>query len=237
MLIFWRKLLGAETWKQEWQDELSRVLNEAQAGLSINMVVIIAKESDLYAELLFILSFLGLSIGTLIAVLFNNVLTDYRDLVLVPVLGFAFGTTLYAFRRFFISKFAPRAVRDRVAQRAKSQFFDHMQHLRSRLCLVYFSEFEREALFLASPEIIHDIPSDRVQGLLSQLVQKYDERLPMKSIGPCVLGLGKLVGDAIKLQTPYAQAAAQKTRPVFIGASDSPSSLKVPILKGSKDIN
>ncbi|MBS1983857.1 MAG: hypothetical protein JST16_06770 [Bdellovibrionales bacterium] len=234
MKSVFERLLGIAPWKPEWQEELSATLTQAQKGLSVSMVVVIARESDLYAEVLFLLSFLGLSLGVLVSY-FCRSRIDFDDLILIPLLGFALGSTLFAFRRFFINRMAPRAIRDRVANRAKAHFFDHDQHLQGQIVLLYFSELEREALLLTSPELIATIPKDEVQRALSKLIVHYTQRDPMHHLSPCLLTLGDilrrrygLVGDA-----PAATSRMQ----LYIQASDRPSQLQIPILKGNKDIN
>lgn len=233
MKVFFQKLLGATPWKKEWQEALTHALEQAQKGLGVSMIVVIARESDLYAEALFLLSFLGLAIGSGLAHLGLNHWVS-KDLISLPVLGFALGSTLFAFRRFFINKIAPRAIRDRVAGRAKSLFFDHDQHLKGKLALLYFSELEKEALFLSSPELADKTPAKEVQEILSRLITRYDAKSPMASLGPAIAELG----DVLRIHydsehdTPIIVGS-----PLYVGASDRPLPFQVPILKGSKDVN
>ena len=231
MKAIFEKILGVTPWKKEWQDELSTTLSHAQRGLGVNMVVVIARESDLYAEVLFLLSFAGLVVGAATAH-FCRDFVEGSDLVMFPILGFALGSTLFAFRRFFINRLAPRAIRDRVSGRAKALFFDHYQHLKGRLALLYFSELECEALFLASPELSESTPGKEIQRALSLLIMDYKHKNPMASLGPAITALGEL------LRAHYGSGDAEGNRePIYVGASDRLLPFQVPILKGSKDLN
>ena len=233
-----KKIFGLTPWKPEWQEELTRALHEAQKGLAVNMVVIIARESDIYAEILFIFGFLGLGIGSLLAWALESTVKNVDDLLILPLAGFAVGATLYTFRRFYITKLAPRAVRERVAQKAKSQFFDHHQHLKSRLALIYFSELEREALFCASPEIMQELPANDIKDALTGLLKSYNAKDPLVALKPCLQSLGNSIRRTLKANTDDASAMPRTPNPVFIGASDRPApKLQIPLLKGNKDVN
>lgn len=235
MKNFIEKILGMTPWKPEWKDELSETLKEAQTGLSVNMIVVIARESDLYAEVLFLLSFLGLSLGSVGAYVFKHFYGLQEELIVLPLLGFALGSTLFGFRRFFINKMAPRAIRDRVAARAKTHFHNHLTNLKERVTLLYFSEMEREAIFLTSPDLVEKTPRTDVQKNLSQLVQQYDPGAPMVALRKALLSLAEA------LRVHFGPLSEQKTGVVHsfvFGASDQqPDAMNVPILKGNKDIN
>ena len=231
------RLFGTTPWEKRWQDELSIALKEAQSELPINMVVIVARESDLYAEILFILSFLGLSLASAAAYLLRGSAMEITDLLALPLMGFSLGATAYAFRRYFISKIAPKAIRDRVAQRAKAQFFDHWQHLKGHLALVFFSELEQEALFFSSPEITSHIPGVEVQAALSELLRNYSPQNPMPSLRLCLTKLGGILKMSL-VSIERGRQSGREPQAIFIGASDSAApKLRVPILKGTKDIN
>ena len=235
-----QKIFGVAPWKKQWQKELTDVLQEAQRGLNANMVVIVARESDIYSEVLFIFSFLGLSIGALLAYFSHHFLHTFEEALLLPLAGFSAGATCYTFRRYFVNRIAPRAVKDRVTQKAKAQFFDHYAHLQQRLALIYISEIEREALFLASPDIEDKIPREEIQRVLNKLVTEYRITDPLKSLKPSLEKIGESMRtSALGLQS-LSQKPLQAPNPLFIGASDrSPSANMpaVPVLKGNKDIN
>jgi uncharacterized membrane protein len=230
-----QRLLGVRPWRKEWQEDLSQALYEAQARLKTSLVVIVARESDLYSELLFVLSFIGVSAGTGIALLWESPGLEFRDLLLMPLLGFAAGTTAYAFRKVYLHKLAPKAVRDRVGLRAKAQFFDHRINNSGSLSLLYLSEMESEALFLADPDILEALPRDIVQKILDALVREYDTKHPLRALRPALLSLG----DALRTHVPFLLGeSTSRHAPRYISVSDSKlNELQVPILKGTKDIN
>ena len=229
---FLRRILGASAWRPDWQAELSETLNRAQKGLGVSMVVVIARESDLYAEVLYLLSFVGLAIGTSVAFFMQDSFQTVSDALAAPLLGFSVGSTLFAFRRFFINRIAPRAIRDRVANRAKSIFHDHEQHVNGKLALLYFSEMESEALFLSSQELVEQMPTQAVQAILSQLAIKYRSNKPMEELRPALLELGNALRRSFASDEPPMMLA-----PIYVAGADRPISFRIPILKGSKDIN
>ena len=240
MKNFLKKFLGQSVWKKEWQEELSQALQEAQRGLNVHMVVAIANESDLYAEVLFILSFIGLSVGGALGWLFMEQISDLNNLLLFPVAGFAVGASLFQFRHFYLSRFAPRAVRERVALKAKALFYDHSQNLKGRLAVLYFSELEEEVLFVTSPDLIDQVPATELQATLSNFIRSYNRHRPLEALRPALLRLGDLLRGSLGAagdDTQYVPEDLKK--PIYLGASDQAplAHLKIPILKGSKDIN
>jgi uncharacterized membrane protein len=237
-LSFLQRLAGSTPWKPEWQQRLNESLKEAQRGLSVNMVVVVARESDFYAELLYLLSVLGLGIGVMLAWALPRFSSEplLSDPLLLPLGGFAAGNLLFAFRARFLHKFAPRAVRERVAARAKAQFFNHEQHLKGHLILLYLSEMEEEALLLSSAELtpkISEVPE--LPRLLSRLVSGYSRSKPLEKLEPALRDLGETL--RVRLGEVASNTSLQGTGAVFVAASDRGSQIQVPLLKGSKDIN
>lgn len=233
-----KKFLGQSTWKKEWQEELAQSLQEAQHGLNVHMVVAIANESDFYAEVLFILSFLGLSFGAALGWYFQENITDLNNLLLFPVAGFAVGASLFQFRHFYLARFAPRAVRERVALKAKSLFYDHSQNLKGRLAVLYFSELEEEVLFVTSPDLIDQVPAAELQSTLSNFIQRYKRTRPLEALRPALLKLGELLRNSLGAASDTQFVPDDLTKPIYLGASDQAlSHLRIPIMKGSKDIN
>lgn len=233
-----RNWLGTAPWKKEWQVELSDCLREAQHGIPVNLVVIIARESDLYSEVLFLLSFLGLTLGSLLAFGLKSFGFPIEDLLLMPVIGFSLGATVYSWRRLFITKMAPRAVRERVTEKAKGQFFDHLQSMKQRLSLIYVSEVEKEAFMFSSPDISPQIPSQNIQAALSKLVINYSMSKPLVALRPAILEIGSLLRASFHT-TESNLPPAKSTGPIFMQASDKKPLVEkhVHMLKGSKDIN
>ncbi len=234
---FLKKFLGQSTWKKEWQEDLSASLQEAQKGLNLSMVVAIAVESDFYAEVLFILSFIGITLGSALGFFFGEGVSKPTDFLLFPLFGFAIGSSLFQFRHFYLSKLAPRAVRERVAARAKALFFDHSQNLKGKVALLYYSEMEHEVLLLSSPEILAEIPEIELQEPLSKLIRDYSKKNPLVAIDPCLVSLGNLFRKHLGVNTTGGMTP-EFQGPIYIGGpSDKRDFLLVPILKGSKDIN
>lgn len=235
MRKFIERCLGIQPWKREWQDDLTRTLSDTQKGLGVSMVVVIARESDLYAELLYLLSFLGLAVGVAAASWTRARWGVSSDQAALPLLGFALGSTLFAFRRFFLNRVAPRAIRERVSGRAKALFYDHYQQLKGRLVLLYLSEMEREALFVTSPDLTEKTPAKEIRRILTELIARYSQKNPMETLRPALFSLGEL----LRMHYGAAEGSAPVlVQPVYLGASDRALNTQiVPILKGSKDIN
>jgi len=156
------------------------------------------------------------------------------DPLIPPMAGFAAGSLLFAFRALFLHRFAPRAVRERVAARAKSQFYDHEQHLQGHVILLYLSEMEEEALLLSSSELtqrLSEVPE--LPRLLSRLVKGYSRKRPLENLEPALRNLG----EVLRMRLGDVGERAPARGAVFVAASDTESQLKIPLLKGSKDIN
>ena len=240
----WLKvLLGTTPWKTEWRDELSKSLQEAQKNVRANMVVIIARESDIYTELLFVFSFLGLSIGALVAWALRNYFTRAEDLLIIPLALYSLGTSIYALRRFYISRLIPSAVKHRVNEKAKAHFFESHVVLKNHLALLYVSEIEREAILLCSPDIQELVPKDAIHHALVKMVAHYSLTNPLVAIKPGLIEIAEILKTALNAQLsekPHStEAAGGKGRGViFVSASDrAPKPLAVPVLKGNKDVN
>jgi len=233
-----KNLLGVNPWSAEWQNKLREEVETAQQGLAVNMVVVVTKESDIYAEILFILTFLGMSFGSLLAFFLRSSQFPFEDLLALPLAGFALGASLFTIRKFFLHKIATKAVKERVANRAKALFFDHQSHMEGSLVLTYFSELEREVLFLTSPEITSKIPQKEIASHLEELLKSYDVKDPLKSLGPCLSKLGQSLRDHLPKEARSKSFSSRATSQYFLGASDRRSlPLQAPLIKGNKDIN
>ena len=228
------KLFVAKAWKAEWLKELNDTLNEAQAGLPANVVVVVTRESDMYAEVLYLLSFAGLIIGSLLALMFQSTSIGTQDLISLPLLSFAAGSTLYHFRRFFLSRIAPRAVREKVLAKAKSTFLDHSQTLKGKLVLFFFSEVEREAVILASPDLQTIVSSGDLRKLLLHLSRNYNSKDPLKALGPALMELGRVLKGQLGSGSNESFVRSFKS---LLGPSDRELNPIIPIIKGNKDIN
>jgi uncharacterized membrane protein len=233
-----KSLFSVIPWSTDWQNQLSEAVQNSQTGLAINMVVIVTRESDIYTELLYVLSFLGMSIGALVGYFLPEMGLSNVELLAFPLAGFALGSTIFTFRKHYIHKIASRAVRERVASRAKAHFFDHHAQMEGSLALLFFSEMEREVLFLASPEISNSLPQFEVQGHLEELLKNYEPSNPMAALAPCLKKIGGTLRAYVPEESKTKGMARVVTSRYFVGASDRPSQpLNVPIIKGNKEIN
>jgi uncharacterized membrane protein len=233
-----KSLMGVNPWSTDWQNKLREEVEAAQQGLQVNMVVVVTKESDIYAEILFILTFMGMSIGSLLAFFLRHSPLRFEDLLAFPLAGFALGASLFTLRKFFLHKIANKAVKERVASRAKALFFDHQSHMEGSLVLTYFSELEREVFFLTSPEITSQVPQKEIALHLAELLKNYDSKDPLKSLGPCLKKLGQSLRDHLPKEARSKAFSSRATSQYFLGASDRRSlPLQAPLIKGNKDIN
>lgn len=231
-----QKIFGVSQWRSEWQESLSESLKKAQAGINTSIVVVVARESDLYSELLFLLSFMGLSLGAVAAFFFRSDFADISEALIFPMAGFSLGASIFVFRRFYISRFIPRAVLQRVRQRAQSQFVDHFKSLRSHLLLVYFSELERKAYVVASPDIADALPSDAIQNELLKLSRDYNPANPIAALDRTLKKTGELiratslgVSTGEPINTHYA---------VFVAEGEKGNrELRIPIVRKPGDVN
>lgn len=234
MKKFFKSFFASPAWKKEWVDELNSTLHEAQEGLPANVVVVVTRESDMYAEVLYLLSFLGLILGSVGALLFKSYFENVNDLISLPVMGFAVGSTLYHFRRFFLSRLAPRAIREKVLLRAKASFLDQAHVVKGRLVLFFFSELEREPVILASPDIDSLVATSELRKLLAALAADYDPKKPLKALGPALVELGGLL--KIQLGTGSEERFVRSFQSL-VGPSDMQKNIIIPIINGSDDIN
>lgn len=247
MISNWlNSLLGTKPWRKEWRDELSQSLGEAQKSVRASMVVIIARESDIYSELLFVFSFLGLSLGALLGWVFKSYFARPEDLLIIPLALYSLGTSIYALRRFYVGKIIPGSVKHRVFEKAKSHFFDSHVVLKERLALIYISEIEKEALLLCSPDIQDLVPKEKIHLALMKLTKSYSLKAPMVSLRPCLFEIAEILKQALNARdgentgfVPNPKGVDGKGSAVkFVSASDRPPKpLAIPILKGPKDIN
>lgn len=226
--------LGLSPWPKKWREQLGEILNEAQQGLSMNLVVVVARESDLYAELLYLLSFIGMSFAAIFGLMFSEYFNSMSDFLVLPVIGFASGSSLFALRSFYVKKIIPRRVRDAVRSRAKSLFYDHYQQLGSRTAVVLISELERESLMMVSPDLAESFPTQKVHEILKELMLEYEISEPLPSLRKHILNLSLVIREA----GVSANAQVLTQAALLIGATDRPlDDQRVVILKGNKDIN
>ena len=226
---------GTRIWKNEWQDALSEALKKAQDHLSLNLVVVVAKESDLYTEILYFLSFLGLIVGTLFAFwLQSHPNTTLPDPLVFPILGYTAGSLAHVARRFFLKRSFARLARIKVSIKAQSYFVDYMNRLPGRVALLYFSETEQVAAFITDPELQEKLPHDDLEILLGRLERNYVSKNPIIALEPALENLSIM----LKSYAPELDASPKRsvTPPIYVGASDIQNRV-VPVLRGNKDIN
>ncbi len=224
-----------KTWKKEWQNQLAKTLEKAQAPLGLNFVVVIARESDLYTEILYFVSFVGLLVGTalgFVARYFGG--QDWPDPLFFPLLGYTSGSLLHLGRKFFLRRAFTSLAQKKVTSRAQSYFFDYSNQIQDRVAMLYFSEAERIATFLTSPSIEDKVPKKEILQTLLHLEARYSEKTPLASLVPTLENISILLQSHIpELGSNTSKLA---TPPLFVGPSDHARNF-VPVLKGSKDVN
>jgi hypothetical protein len=233
-----KALFDPPIWKKEWKEQLSVQLKETQQGLKANFVAVIIRESDLYSELLFLLSFLGLSAGLVIALFMENKVARPTDLLLFPVLGFCVGTTIFHLKRFYLKKVAAKAVKFRVSQKAKSLFYEHQHHHKGPLLFLFFSELEREAVLLASKDVLPALPQQKIKERLAIFSKVYKSKDPLKSFTPLLNDLASWLKLALGSSSLKAILDENSPAPLyFISSGSKEDPIPVAVLKGNKDIN
>jgi len=230
-----KRVLGLVKWKDSWRKDLERSVEELQSKTKIRVAVIVARESDTYSELLFLVSFLGLSLGILISLILSNSFDPQLDILAFPVLGFSAGVMTYQFRSLYISKLAPKAIKNRISLKAKSFFFDYSYKSNIPLCLIYISEMEKQSYFLALPETFTKLglAEKEILSSLSRLILNYKLEDPIPAIAACIYELEKVLSIAF----PPTKNSKEALKAYLQMPSDSPIELPTVILKGNSDIN
>jgi xanthosine utilization system XapX-like protein len=234
----WKDLLSPPLWKDEWKEELSVALKETQKGLKANFIAVIIRESDLYGELLFLLSFAGLSVGLVVAYFLETEVARPLDLLLFPILGFCVGTSIFHFKKYFLKRIAAKAVRQRVAQKAKSLFYDHQNNHKGPVFFLFFSELEKEAVYLASRDVWNELPHEKLRERLQKFSRSYEARAPLKGFKPLLEDLGSLLKLSLNAIPINEMIPENSEAPVyFISSGTKEDPFPVAVLKGNKDIN
>lgn len=228
-------LSGKKIWKKELQDQLAEKLEAAQKELSVNFVVVIARESDLYTEILYFVSFIGLIIGTALgfAVRFWGD-ENWPDPLFFPLLGYTSGSLLHIARKSFLRKAFHSLANKKVLQKSQSYFVEYSNQIPGNVAMLYFSEVERLAVFLTSPLIEDKLPQKEIQLTLNKLELAYSEKTPLEGLDPAIENISILLRSHI----PELDESPEKIAmpPIFVGPSDQ-ARRYVPVLKGNKDIN
>jgi len=232
-LLAW--LSGTRIWKAEWQNALSDSLKKAQDNLSLNLVVVVARESDLYTEILYFLSFLGLAVGTLFAFYVRTVAgSELPDPLVFPLLGYTAGSLAHVGRRYFLKRWFARLARIKVFVKAQGYFVDYTHRLPGRVALLYVSETEQVAALITSPDVQEKLPIEDLEELLHRLERNYRAKNPLLALEPALENLSIL----LKSYAPELDASPKRsvTPPIYVGASDYQKRM-IPVLRGNKDIN
>lgn len=232
-LLAW--FLKRQAWKNEWQEALSEKLRSAQDDLRVSMVVVVAKESDLYTEILYFLSFLGLAVGTGLAfvVRANPHQGFLPDPLILPLLGYTVGSLFHVLRRFILKRWFLSLARNKVYSRADAYFMEYLHKMQGKVALLYFSETESLATLVANPEIQEKLPRQDVAKILKKLETTYDPKKPIEALSPALENISII----LKSYAPELDSAPKHfAPPIYVGASDKTLTI-TPILKGNKDIN
>ncbi len=197
--------------------------------------MVVARESDLYTEILYFLSFLGLAVGTGLAFWVRS-LGDSQlpDPLVFPLLGYTAGSLAHVGRRYFLKHWFSRLARLKVYVKAQGYFVDYTHRLPGRVALLYVSETEAVAALVTHPEVHDKLPQGDLDKLLGRLERNYRASRPLESLGPALENLSIL----LKSYAPELDASPRRsvTPPLYVGASDYHQRV-IPILRGNKDIN
>lgn len=232
-LLAW--LDGSRTWKYEWQEALSEQLKTAQQDLNMSVVVVVARESDLYTEILYFLSFLGLGVGTVAAFWIRSAGNSllFPDPLIFPLMGYTVGSLFHVGRRYFLKRWFVRLARAKVYAKADAYFLDYLHKLQGKIALLYFSETEALSALIANPEIQEKLPRGDITKILRKLELSYSARNPLEALTPALENISIL----LQSYAPNLDSAPKNfAPPLYVGASDKKIKL-IPILKGNKDIN
>lgn len=201
----------------------------------MSVVVVVARESDLYTEILYFLSFLGLAVGTVIGFWARTQAPAelLPDPLVFPLLGYTVGSLFHVGRRYFLKRWFVRLARAKVYAKADAYFLDYLHKLQGKVALLYFSETEALSALIANPEVQDKLPRADITKILRKLELSYNPQRPLDSLGPALDHISIL----LQSYAPDLESAPKNfAPPLYVGASDKKIKL-VPILKGNKDIN
>ncbi len=222
-------------WKKEWQERLSHLLESATQRLRINLVFVVAEESDPYSELLFLFSFIGVAMGSLAGLIFKVFQIDPGvDLYVFPLLGFtAFGMLHLKKSRWLRGRFQSLAEK-RVALKARSYFYDY-QSSQTPVLLIYLSESEQLVEILKSPDLNTDLTDEKRAALIAGFLSTFEKNNPLPAVEKLLDQIIGILSPVVK-ELHVSEGETGFSPPVFVPASDFDIRV-VPILKGNKDIN
>lgn len=237
MVHKFRKWLGISRWQPSWRGELEDALHKTQSLTHVQMAVVVAKDSDSYSEILFLLTLLGLAMGSTLSFFARGLFVDSIDLLALPLLGFSAGVLVYQFRALYLRKLAPKAVRERVANKAKAFFFDYLGATDSSLFLLYISEVENEAYFVALPQVLKKLGDQEklIQAALHRLILNYNSEDPIPAIKKALEELSEIL--SVQKNEVATSALAEVPKALLFMPTDSATAFPTVMLKGTKDIN
>jgi hypothetical protein len=237
-LSFLRRPTRKFGWKKDWQDRLSALLEKATTRLKINVVFVVAEESDPYSELLFLFSFVGVTVGSFIGLAFKVLSIDAGiDLYVFPLLGFTMFGLLHVKKNIWLRTRFRNLAQKRVNLKARSFFYDYCANSSAPMVLIYLSESEVLLDILRSPELKDVLHEERTKALIKEFLAEFKIDNP-------IVAIEKLIDQIINMLTPAVQEfhidenedGGGFSPPVFVPASDFDIRV-VPILKGNKDVN
>ncbi len=223
-----------------WRGELEVALQQSQTSNRVQLAVVVAKDSDSYSELLFLLTLLGLGIGSIASFFAQNLFETPLDMLAMPLLGFSSGVLVYQFRALYVQKLAPKAVRDRVSNKAKAFFYDYLSATKVPLFLLYISEVENEAYFVGLPHLLKELGAQdkSIQSALHRLIVNYNPNDPIPPIKAALQEISLILSQLFENDNDDDLALNHETpKALVFMPSDSHSTLPTVMLKGTKDIN
>lgn len=235
-----KKYLKSKQWKPEWKDRLAETLQELQKDTELRFVLVVAEESDLYTELLYFLSFLGLLTASILAFALENLsfaqkfAAYFPDLWALPLIGYTAGSLLHFFRSHFLRGPFRQLAKKKVFSRAQNYFLEHMQEGETApLSLLYFSASESRAALVSSQSIERVLPKAPVKAILRKLENDYSPSDPSIALIEAIRSLISTIKNHVPSSPTKAGA---RSGFVLVKASDHDRSF-VPILDGGDGVN
>jgi hypothetical protein len=225
-------------WPKEWQEKLSELLESATQRLKLNLVFIVAEESDPYSELLFLFSFAGVSAGFFVGLALKIFQVDLGiDQYVFPLLGFTGFGLFHTRKSQWLQKSFKNLAAKRVQQRARDYFYDYYSTPHSPLILIHLSESERRMEILRSPDLNEQLSPVKIDEIKKIFYRKYKSHQPMTTIQEIIDQLVHTLAPLRQeIETKSGKDTSPRPEPMFVVASDLELRF-VPVLKGNTDIN
>ena len=236
--MLFRKKLRKHQWRKEWQDKLSILLEAASTRLKLNLVFVVAEESDPYSELLFLFSFVGVSVGSFFGLFLKVFNLDIGiDLYVFPLLGFTGFGLFHTRKSLWLRKLFKNLAETRVQQKARAYFYEYHSNPTIPMILVYISESERKIEILRTPDMIQQLSPAKIREVCDSFYSNFADKDPLTAVETIINRITDILGPLRdEVMITEEDLAENFSPPVFVPASDIELKF-IPTLKGSKDVN